>query len=234
MKNYSQLFTFLCIAIFLLTSCASDTKEAEKDNNSISINLNGKDGESLNINIDGKEDIEKAMNDLKKSLEGLGDELGNIDININDENGEKVEVLAASELKKILPNRIAGLDKQDYSSEKSGAFGFKVAEANARYSEDDESIKVKIVDVGGIGKMASKFGNLADFEVDKEDSNGNYERMIEIEGQKGIEKYRANQDKYELTFFVNSRFVVEMNGRNVKSSKLKNAMEDIIDDLEDY
>lgn len=234
MKNYCQLIALLFISSVFLTSCGSDNKEEEKDNNTISINLNGKDGESINIDIDGKEDIEKAMQGLKESLKNLGDEIGNIDINIEDDNGEKIEALAASELKKMLPSRIAGLEKKDYSSEKSGMFGFKVSEANARYSEDDESVKVKIVDIGGVGKMAAKFANLADLEVDKEDSNGNYERMIEIEDQKGIEKYRANQDKYELTFFVNARFVVEMTGRNVKSSKLKNAMEDIIEELEDY
>jgi len=234
MKNYCQLIALLFISSILLTACGSDSQEAKKDDNTISINLNGKDGESLNINIDGKEDIEKAMQELKKSLETLGNEVGNIDINMKDGNGEKIEALAASELKKMLPNRIAGLEKKDYSSEKSGIFGFKVSEANAKYAEDDESINVKIVDVGGVGKMAAKFADLADMEVDKEDSNGNYERMLEIEGQKGIEKYRANQDKYELTFFVNARFVVEMDGRNVKPSKLKRAMEDIIEELEDY
>ena len=232
MKKHWQIFALIFTTSLFLTSCFSDSKEAEKEDNTISINLNGKDGESIDIEIDGKEDIEKAMKGLQKSLEGLGDELKGIDINIKDENGEKIEVIAAAELKKILPNRIAGLEKTASSSEKTGAFGFKVATAEATYQEDDELVQLEIVDVGGMGKMASKFVDLTDMEVDKENSNGDFERTVQIDGHKAIEKYDASQAKYELTAFVNSRFVVKIEGKNVKLSKLKSALEDIIDDIE--
>ena len=215
-------------------SCNSEPKPAEKDNNSISIKIGDNDGESIDINIDGKEDIENALNGLKNSLEGLGDELKGIDINIKDENGDKIEVVSAKELKELLPNRIAGIDQIESSSERSGMFGFKVAQAEATYREDDEQVNVKIVDIGGVGKLASKFTNIADFETEKEDSKGNFERMIEIEDHRAIEKYAVNQDKYEVVVFVNNRFVVEVEGRNVKQSKLKDVAEDVVDDLEDF
>lgn len=233
MKNHWQFLTLILVSIFTFTACSSDTTEEKEDDNTISINLNGKDGESIDIKIDGKEDIEKAMQGLKNSLEDLGDELKDMDINIKDEDGKKIETVAAKDLKKIMPRRIAGLEKTESSSEKAGAFGFNVSTAEATYSEDEERVEVKIVDVGGVGRMASKFADWTEMEVDKEDSNGNFERTTEIEGHPAIEKYNARRERYELTAFVNSRFVVEMEGRNVKLSKLKDTLEDIIDDLED-
>jgi hypothetical protein len=233
MKNQFQVFALILMSSLFLTSCFSDPKEEEKDDNSISIKIGDGDGESMDIKIEGKKDVEKALNELKNSLEELGNELKGIEIDIKDKNGDKIEVVSAKELKEALPNRIAGLDQTANSSEKSGMFGFNVSQAEATYQEDDERVRVTIVDIGSVGKLASKFTNMASFESEKEDSKGNFERMIEIKGHKAIEKYKVYRNQYELVVFVDSRFVVEMEGRNVKQSKMKSVMEDIVDDLED-
>ena len=84
------------------------------------------------------------MKKLENSLKDLGDELGDIDININDEDGKKIEAVQASELKSMLPRSIAGMKKSRASSEKSGAFGFNVAQAEAVYEDDDERSRLPL------------------------------------------------------------------------------------------
>jgi len=230
MKNHLLTAVLLFSVLSLFISCS---EEPEKKEDGFSISIKDGDGESIDIKIDGKKDLENAMNDLENSLESLGKELKNIDISLDDEDGEKIETVDGKELKKILPKRIAGIRQSNSQSNTAGIFGFKVTTAKAEYEEDDEQVKVEILDVGGMGKMAKKFADWTDLEVDSEDSDGSFKRTTLIEGHPAIEEYKARREKYEVAAFVNNHFVVKIEGRNVKLSKLKYVVENIIDDLED-
>ena len=228
------VYSFCLTLVFIsFLSCSSDVEQQKSKDDDVSISIKDKDGESVNITIGNSNELKDAFKEIGKAFEEAGNELGNVDLNIEDENGEKVEVVSAQELKSVLPRNIAGLGRQNTNSNKSGAFGVKVSTIEANYEEDDERVEVKIVDIGGMGMLANRWIDWADMEIDKEDSDGSYEKTITLEGHKAFEKYNARSERYELAAFPFDRFIVSIKGKNVSLRKLKSAFDDIQDELED-
>jgi hypothetical protein len=226
MKNF-PLFSFSAfMAIVLLSSCTIEASKDEKDN--VSFKINTEKNDNVEVKIENKEELEKALNEVGKALKNI-----NIDVNIEDDNGKKIEPIEARDLKKILPKRIGWIKQTESSSEKSGAFGLNVAAAKATYIDDDQKIEIAIVDGGGVGQFFSKLSDWAKIEVDKEHANGGFERVSEVSGHKVIEKYDPDKEEYELVAGCYDRFLVTLKGKNVSLRKLKSAFDDIQDDLED-
>lgn len=226
MKNF-PLFSFAAFLVALsLSACTIET--TKDDNENVSIKIDTKAGENVDIKIENKDDLKKALDEVGKALDNI-----NIDVNIDDDNGEKIETVDARDLKKILPKRIDWIKQTESSSEKSGAFGLNVTAAKATYEDDDQKIEVAIVDGGGMGLFFSKLSDWAKIDVDKETANGGFERIAEVNGHKVIEKYDPDREEYELVAGCYDRFLVTLKGKNVSLRKLKAAFDDIQDDLEE-
>lgn len=142
------------------------------------------------------------------------------------------EVVDAKLLKELLPADADGLPRKEASSEKTGAMGFQVATANARYGEGDSSIEVSIVDVAGTGAIMG-MAAWAMIDVDKENDSG-YEKTTKYKDHKAFEKYNNDSKDGELAVLLANRFVVSVKGNNVSMDKIKATIDDIdLDKLAD-
>jgi hypothetical protein len=128
-------------------------------------------------------------------------------------------------LKELLPEKAAGLKRIEATGEKSGAAGFTISRAEAKYGDDGETAAhIEIFDTGGIagvGTMALATWAMAD--IDKETSTG-YEKTTTLEGYKGYEKYDSQSKSGALNVLVADRFVVNINGNNLSVKKLKSIL----------
>ena len=166
MKKFPLLSFSTFLVALILSSCNVDANE-NGNNESVSINIDDEDGKNISINIENKEDLKEALNEVEKALKNI-----DIDINVENENGEVSEPIASKDLKKILPKRIGWIKQTDSSAESGGAFGLNVASAKATYEDDDQKIEIAIVDGGGLGSLFSKISDWAKVEVDKTTHNG--------------------------------------------------------------
>lgn len=142
------------------------------------------------------------------------------------------EVVDAKLLKELLPADADGLPRKEASSEKTGAMGFQVSTANARYGEGDSSIEVSIVDVAGTGAIMG-MAAWAMVDVDKENDSG-YEKTTKYKDHKAFEKYNNDDKDGELAVLLANRFVVSVKGNNVAMDKIKATLDDIdLDKLAD-
>jgi hypothetical protein len=48
----------------------------------------------------------------------------------------------------------------------------------------------------------------------QEDDNG-YQKTVDFNGGKAVEKYTKSNDRYELTYFAGDRFIVQLEGEKV-------------------
>lgn len=146
------------------------------------------------------------------------------------EMGDKktVDPIDFRELKALLPETTAGLKRTEATGEKTGAMGFTVSMAKGKFGNDDgASIRIEIVDTGGIAGMATMAmaaWSMAD--IDKETSTG-YEKTTKIEGYKAFEKYDNEGKNGEINVLVADRFVVNVHGDNVSVDQMKESIKDI-------
>jgi hypothetical protein len=218
---------FLIALFFIFAACESETSEMEEAAEDMKraaeeMAQAGKEmGESFgDMSEDIAEDMAKAM---KKMTKAFGDEVD-------------VEPLDFRDLKDLLPKKLAGLKRTDFSGERKSMFGIKISSAQAEYEgRKGESMEVTITDLGtikGVGKFA-KFG-WSMIEIDKETNTG-YERTIEYRGHKGFEEYDKEEKEGKIDIIIANRFAVEINGYNIPEKKLRDGLDDIdVDKLEDW
>lgn len=203
MKKYSILL--LIPAFFLFAACGgnSEEKKAEKEAK-----------EAAEQMEEASKNMEEAAEDMREALTG-----GN--------NGSpKVEVVDWRKLQEFLPNKIDGMPRTNESGQTAGAMGFNFSETEGTYEEGDRRMNLKIVDTGGFGGLISMSAAWATVTIDKEDRNG-YERTLEIDGYKAIEKYDKNSKNGELSVLVGKRFIVTLDGDDVAMDDLRDALDDI-------
>ena len=141
---------------------------------------------------------------------------------------EAVDPIDFRKLKELMPENLIGLKRTEATGEKSGAMGFTVSTAQARYEgENNASLKVEIVDTGGIaGVSTMALATWSMAEIDKETTDG-YEKTTQLEGYKAFEKYNNTDKSGEINVLVADRYVVNVEGDNVSVDQLKEALKDI-------
>jgi len=170
----------------------------------------------------GKKEEEEKQEEPKGAVEALqqfADKAKDM------QNKEPVDPIDFRKLKELLPEEISGFKRTEASGEKSGAMGFTISTAEARYKgDDDASVKVEIFDTGGVAgvaTMALASWTMAD--IDKETETG-YEKTTKLEGYKAFEKYNSQSKSGELNVLVADRYVVNVNGNNITVEQLKSIL----------
>lgn len=131
---------------------------------------------------------------------------------------KKLSPLTLEQLKTLLPEELMGIKRSSFNT--SSAMGVSMGTAEYK-SEDGKEIKLEIIDCAGeLGAnwYAMQFVSLWNFQ--QEDDNG-YQKTIEFNGGKAIEKYNKNSDRYELTSFSNDRFIVNVEGEKIGLDAVK-------------
>ena len=190
---------------------------------------------ALLMSCGGKSDEEKAQEAAKKIADdakvSVSDAMGAVQAMAKQaEESQKngpVETVDFRALKELLPDNADGLARQSATGEKTGAMGFKISTANAKYANTDNSerIELSIVDAGGTGVMMG-LAAWSMIDVDKETENG-YEKTGKMGDYKSYEKYDNSGKDGEIAVMIQNRFVVTAKCRGVSMDKIKSALEDI-------
>ena len=190
---------------------------------------------ALLMSCGGKSDEEKAQEAAEKIADdakvSVSDAMGAVQAMAKQaEESQKngpVETVDFRALKELLPDNADGLARQSATGEKTGAMGFKISTANAKYANTDNSerIELSIVDAGGTGVMMG-LAAWSMIDVDKETENG-YEKTGKMGDYKSYEKYDNRGKDGEIAVMIQNRFVVTAKGRGVSIDKIKAALEDI-------
>ena len=197
------------LAVYLLNSCSSNEQKEERQKEAIK--------EEINDNLsEAKEDIDDAFKNIGEAFEGLKKK----------HNIEDKEPVNFREIKKILPESLAGFDLEKSEGQTSGAMGFKISTVKAEYEDGDGSFDLEIIDVAGIGALVTGMAAWANFDVDKESDDG-YERTTTINGYKAYEKYNQRRERGEINLLIEDRFIISLKGRGVSERQLRQALDDI-------
>lgn len=142
--------------------------------------------------------------------------------------GKASEAVDFRELKALLPEELGGMARKSAEGQKSGAMGFTLSMAEARYEKEGGGrIKLTITDAGAVAGMAAMaMYAWAGMEIDKEDENG-YEKTTTINGYRGYEKHNKSNNSSEISLVVGNRFIVQLDGDDVSVDDLKSALDKV-------
>jgi hypothetical protein len=137
-----------------------------------------------------------------------------------------VEALATDRMKSFLPATLGGLKQLESSASRNTAMGMQVAEAKARYGNDNgQSVDLEITDMGsakGLMGMAS----WVNVEEDKQTQTG-YEKTYK-QGENMIhEEWDSQSNNGEYSVVLAQRFVVKVNGDAASADQLKAYVADV-------
>lgn len=133
----------------------------------------------------------------------------------------------AAQLKALLPEKMAGLERVGYEAERAG-LGVKVSKASAEYGRGDRRVSLLITDLGAVSGLARMGMELFESEVDREDERG-FERTTEYKGHRSYQRLTRHegQSLAEIMVFVDDRFTVQLDGQNVDFDELLESLDGI-------
>lgn len=124
------------------------------------------------------------------------------------------------ELREFLPDDALGIAQTNQGGERNSVGqGLSYSTANRVYEDGDRRFSVNVTDTAGVPIARAGFMALA-IDIDREDDNG-YTRTGEFEGHRSMEEYRASNQSGTLTYIVENRFLVVVEGRGVTMDEIK-------------
>ncbi len=140
----------------------------------------------------------------------------------------KIKPVDYEELKDLLPNKLKKMDRVEVFGENSSMLGVKTANARAEYEgKNGQHIEIKITDMGTIKSLASfAMAAWVAADIEKESDDG-FERTIDYKGHKAYTKYSKSKEQGEYKVLVSGRYLVEVEGENVKMKQVEKAIDDI-------
>ena len=198
--------SLLVLCCFCLCSCFQDASSSEEEAEEalIKIETEDNDGSDVDISISGLQDAAKQVEESLKTLN----------------NGEKVELINFRDLKKMLPEKLLGMERTSHKGEKAGAMGFNVSSAEAKYKDGDKSMEIKLTDMAGVG--IAKLGTIAwaSMEIDSESDEG-FQRTFTENNVKYMEEFNTINQSYSLQGYAGERLGVDVKSRNVDPKKVR-------------
>ncbi len=129
-----------------------------------------------------------------------------------------VDPVSFNALLPLLPPAPAGFKAEEPRGETTAAMGFKISEVEQRYTKDDQTLHVKIVDGAYNSYIYAGVTMAAQF---SRESTEGYEKGVTINGNPGVEKWTKSSKRGELTVVVGKRFVVEIDASPVDSGYVR-------------
>jgi hypothetical protein len=177
------------------------------------------------------EEMQKAAQEMReaanKAPESIEEAMGQLAQAFG---GEAVESVSAKSLKAMLPESWPGMKRVRVSANKNGAMGFTISTAEAEFEslDDDsnETLTIKVSDIGTMQGLARMGLNWLNAEIDEETEDG-FSRTTEYNGHKAMENFetRGASATASKLVFVDSRFLVEVKGENVPFKTIDKALD---------
>ncbi len=188
----------------------------------------GEDESRTDVEI---EEVREGMHEVADDLaDGLSDAVGqlsealhHIDLELSSETLVERPVSFRA-LRDVLPDDAGGFARSSREGSTVGALGFRVSTVEAEYrNRDGADVDVAIADIGALPLVGSEdFLDWLDVEIDEESERG-WKRTLEYEGYPALAEFRrtrGDRGRGQLTWLVEGRFVVSMEGRGVTMDEL--------------
>jgi len=202
-----QLLLFCSIA-FLALSFGSCGSSSENNTEESTTNY------EKSVEDMANETAASAMEEASKALRSLSE----------NENGEAVEVVDFLQLKSMLPESVAGMERTEAEGQKSGAMGMTISTAEGRYEDGNRRLQVNLADAGGIPMAMMGLAAWTNADIERE-TDDEYERTTMFKGFKAFERYNYKNKEGQISIVVAERFIVNIEGDNIEESDLKNALD---------
>lgn len=137
---------------------------------------------------------------------------------------KKLAPLTLDQVKALIPNELLGMPRSSFSANSS--MGYAVAKGTYK-GEGDKELNIEIIDCAG--EMGAAWYSMRFFSMwnfQQEDDNG-YQKTIDFKDGKAIEKYTKSNERYELTYFGNERFIVNVDGEKLSLDEVKKVAGDL-------
>jgi hypothetical protein len=142
--------------------------------------------------------------------------------------GGKVEVIEQQELKKMLPNRLAGLKQVASEGEKAGLLGLRYSRATAEYESGDAWAEITIIDGGGFAEVINSLADDLNIQLDQEYENETgYQRNTTIGGYPATEQYDREEKSGEASVHVGERFLIHLEAEDISEKQFQKAVKAI-------
>ena len=150
-----------------------------------------------------------SINEAAKKMEENADEAEKL---------KKLTPLSIDQVKALIPNELLGMQRSSFSA--NSAMGVSVGKGTYK-GDGDKELDIEIIDCAGeVGASWYTMRYFSLWNFQQEDDNG-YQKTIDFNGGKAIEKYTKSNDRYELTYFGNDRFIVQINGEKIGIDGIK-------------
>ena len=173
------------------------------DKTKVSTTEKNEDGTTTTTEVDVK-GMTNAADEMTKKMDDL----------------KKLKPLTIEQMKAFLPEEWEGAKQSNYNA--SATMGYTLA--GAEYKKDDKTkMEIQLIDCAGeMGAMyySSAFWTGMNFQQENENE---YTKTIDFMGGRAIENYRKDQNHSTLTYIVNDRLMVVLQGDNMSPEQLKAA-----------
>ncbi|WP_298213731.1 Yip1 family protein [Acidovorax sp.] len=132
------------------------------------------------------------------------------------------QAVAAQSLKAALPETLAGMPRTGFDVQDGAALGLPTSQASAQYSRDDKMVRLEIVDIGGLGKMAM----MGMVQGEKEDQ-ASAEKTWQEGGRTLHTRYEKDGSHAEFKTILKNGLVVSIEGDNVDIKALQGLMSQV-------
>lgn len=127
------------------------------------------------------------------------------------------------ELYDVMPDEVGDFRRTSREGNTAGAFGFRISAVEAEYeAEGGAEVEITVVDAGALGSSLGAMAEWIDAEVEEESGRG-WARTLEYGGYPAFEEFerrRGDRGRGEFAWFVESRFVVVLDGRDITADEL--------------
>lgn len=133
-------------------------------------------------------------------------------------NKEPVTPISFKELLDYLPQPPQGWTAAKATGETNSFGGYSISQVNQTYTQGDRRIEVSIYDWAFNSALLTPF--LLSTEFSQESTEG-YNKGIKINDIPGREEYSYASKQGSLNLLVNSRFLVQIDGKNIEDVELR-------------
>jgi hypothetical protein len=131
--------------------------------------------------------------------------------------GKPVQPVSFQSLQSVLPE-VSGWKREPPTGERM-TMPVPFSQAEAEYSMGDASIDVKIVDSAFSALLVAPWAMFLTSGYEKQTSSG-YEKSVTVGGHPGFERWNSSSNDGELNLVVAKRFLVTIEGRDIKDTKV--------------
>jgi hypothetical protein len=164
----------------------------------------------------------KGAEDFAAAMKGLATAMGGG----KGADGKPVEPVSFRDLEPLLPSVSGWTMDKPRGERMTSPIPFSQTEAS--YQNGDSSVEVKIVDSAFNQMLVAPWAMFLSAGFSRETSDG-YEKGTTVNGNPGFEKWQIEDKDGELNFVVAKRFLVTVDGNNIKDPKVMHEFASKID-----